>query len=168
MFGKFCPRNFVVHLSAWWEMGHNIGNSWSMKFRVGYGTTQCSHCQDAFSFTNELSWILEIQAHFTSRKLFMMFTALFQQIWFTHNITLQEESVLPAGLWFTSIYTVTFTRFHCHVLVSNISTLTSWNLSMTYMQGRKFRLTEGGDNIHKISQEQFLKGTQIIQLKLFL
>ncbi len=35
-------------------------------------------------------------------------------------------------------------------------------------QGRKFRLTVGGDNIHKISQDQFLKGTQIIQLKLFL
>ncbi len=35
-------------------------------------------------------------------------------------------------------------------------------------QGRKSRLTVGGDNIHKISQEQFLKGTQIIQLKLFL
>ncbi len=31
-------------------------------------------------------------------------------------------------------------------------------------QGRKFRLTVGGGNIHKISQEQFLKGTQIIQL----
>ncbi len=39
----------------------------------------------------------------------MLFTALFQQIRFTHNITLQEESVFPAGLWFTSIYTVTFT-----------------------------------------------------------
>ncbi len=37
-----------------------------------------------------------------------------------------------------------------------------------FNQGRKFRLTVGGDNIHKISQEQFLKGTQIIQLKLFL
>uniref|UniRef100_A0A673G9G9 SH3 domain binding glutamate-rich protein n=1 Tax=Sinocyclocheilus rhinocerous TaxID=307959 RepID=A0A673G9G9_9TELE len=34
--------------------------------------------------------------------------------------------------------------------------------------GRKFRLTVGGDNKHKISQEQFLKGTQIIQLKLYL
>ncbi len=29
------------------------------------------------------------------------------------------------------------------------------------MQGRKFHLTVGGDNKHKISQEQFLKGTQI-------
>ncbi len=36
------------------------------------------------------------------------------------------------------------------------------------MQGRTFHLTVGGDNIHKIPQEQFLKGTQIIQLKLFL
>ncbi len=36
------------------------------------------------------------------------------------------------------------------------------------VQGRKFHLTVGGDNIHKISQELFLKGTQIIQLKLFL
>ncbi len=35
-------------------------------------------------------------------------------------------------------------------------------------QGHKFHLTVGGDNIHKISQEQFLKGTQIIQLKLYL
>ncbi len=42
----------------------------------------------------------------------------------------------------------------------------SWEGTAT--QGRKFRLTVGGDNIHKISQEQFLKGTQIIQLKLFL
>ncbi len=37
-----------------------------------------------------------------------------------------------------------------------------------WCQGRKFHLTVGGDNIHKISQEQFLNGTQIIQLKLYL
>ncbi len=29
--------------------------------------------------------------------------------------------------------------------------------------GRKFHLTVGGDNKYKISHEQFLKGTQIIQ-----
>ncbi len=42
------------------------------------------------------------------------------------------------------------------------------NLLQPQKQGRKFHLTVGGDNIHKISQEQFLKGTQIIQLKLYL
>ncbi len=31
------------------------------------------------------------------------------------------------------------------------------------MHGRKFHLTVGGDNKYKISHEQFLKGTQIIQ-----
>ncbi len=40
--------------------------------------------------------------------------------------------------------------------------------SFPYRQGRKFHLTVGGDNKHKISQEQFLKGTQIIQPKLYL
>ncbi len=32
-----------------------------------------------------------------------------------------------------------------------------------YTHGRKFHLTVGGDNKYKISHEQFLKGTQIIQ-----
>ncbi len=39
--------------------------------------------------------------------------------------------------------------------------------SLYYEQGRKFSLKErggGGDNKHNISQDQILKGTQIIQL----
>ncbi len=34
--------------------------------------------------------------------------------------------------------------------------------------GAYISYNSGGDNIHKISQEEFLKGTQIIQLQLFL
>ncbi len=35
--------------------------------------------------------------------------------------------------------------------------------NIQHMYGRKCNLTAGADNNHKISQEQFLKGTQIIQ-----
>ncbi len=51
----------------------------------------------------------------------------------------------------------------CAPLKANAPLMIRSRSPVNRIHGRKFHLTVGGDNKYKISHEQFLKGTQIIQ-----